>query len=176
MKTVSDMNMSELAAYVCSHLLCNGIEVVLSGGACVSLYTAGQYVSYDLDFIENLSSGRRKLKKILEQIGFHEEGRYFKHPETDYFLEFPPGPLAVGDEPPQQISILTFATGQLKALSPTDCLKDRLSAYYHWNDRQCLEQAILIAKSQEVDISEVERWSKGEGQLEKFAEFLGHTQ
>jgi len=104
MKTVSDMNMSELAAYVCSHLLYNGIEVVLSGGACVSLYTAGQYVSYDLDFIENLSSGRRKLKKILEQIGFHEEGRYFKHPETDYFLEFPPGPLAVGDEPPNKLA------------------------------------------------------------------------
>ena len=31
----------------------------------------------------------------------------------------------------------------LKLLSPTDCVKDRLAAYYHWNDRQSLEQAIL---------------------------------
>ncbi len=91
-------------------MLYNGIEVVLSGGACVSLYTAGQYVSYDLDFIENLSSGRRKLKKILEQIVFMKKAAISSIPKPIIFLNSA-RPLAVEDEPPQQIIILTFATG-----------------------------------------------------------------
>jgi len=51
----------------------------------VSIYTKNQYQSYDLDFIENISTGRKKLRDILSTIGFSEENRYFKHPDTDYF-------------------------------------------------------------------------------------------
>jgi hypothetical protein len=59
-KEIQAMTMGELAAFVCSHLQRNGIHVVLSGGGCVSIYSEGRYVSYDLDFVENISSGRRK--------------------------------------------------------------------------------------------------------------------
>jgi hypothetical protein len=38
MKALSKMTIAELAAYVQSHLHNRGIEVVLSGGACVSIY------------------------------------------------------------------------------------------------------------------------------------------
>jgi len=48
----------------------------------------------------------------------------------------------------------------LKILSPTECTKDRLVSYYHWNDRQSLEQAILVCKKNEVDLKEIRRWSK----------------
>jgi hypothetical protein len=165
------MGMGELAAFVCSHLRRNGIDVVLSGGGCVAIYSEGRYVSYDLDFVENVFSGRRKLKKVLTEIGFEEEGRYFKHPETEYFLEFPAGPLAVGDEAPQRIVVLGFETGDLKALSPTDCVKDRLAAYFHWNDQQCLEQALLVACASDIDLPEIERWSLKEGHEKKFLHF-----
>ncbi len=137
----------------------------------MTLYTEGKYVSYDLDFIENISSGRRKLKKALTEIGFEEKGRYFRNPETRYFLEFPPGPLALGDEPPQNIRVLHFETGELTALSPTDCIKDRLAAYFHWNDQQCLEQALLVAGEMDIDLSEIERWSLKERHEEKFSHF-----
>jgi hypothetical protein len=95
----------------------------------------------------------------LAEIGFGEEGRYFTHPETEYFLEFPAGPLAVGGEPPQRIVVLGFETGDLAALSPTDCVKDRLAAYFHWNDQQCLEQALLVACASDIDLAEIKRWS-----------------
>ncbi len=165
------MSMGELAAFVCSHLQRNGISVVLTGGGCVAIYAEGRYVSYDLDFIENLSSGRRKLKKVLAEIGFEEEGRYFKHSDTEYFLEFPPGPLAVGDEPPQKLTVLEFETGDLTALSPTDCIKDRLAAYFHWNDQECLAQALLVASVTDIDLPEIERWSRKEGNERKFNYF-----
>ena len=100
MKNIKTMKMDELAAFVCSHLKDNDIIVTLTGGGCVSIYTDGSIVSYDLDFIENFTSGRRKLKKVLADIGFTEHNRYFQHQDSDFFLEFPSGPLAVGNEPP----------------------------------------------------------------------------
>jgi hypothetical protein len=64
-------------------------------------------------------------------------------------------------------------TGTLRVISPTDCVKDRLAAYYHWGDRQSLEQAILVAEESDVDLNEIKRWSEKEGKLGEF-EALGH--
>jgi hypothetical protein len=47
-------------------------------------------------------------------------------------------------------------------------VKDRLAAYYHWKDLQCLDQAVLVAADNDVDLDEIQRWSKHEGMLEEF--------
>ena len=172
MKTKKEMTIGELAAYVCEHLRKNDVQAVLSGGACVSVYSHNQYQSYDLDFIENIPSTRKRLKRIMEKIGFVEHERYYKHPDTQFFVEFPPGPLAVGDEPVKTIHEIKLSTGKLFLLSPTDCIKDRLAGYYHWNDRQCLEQAILVARENPVDLHEIERWSRHEGKSKEFQEIM----
>jgi len=166
------MSIGELAAYISSHLEANGIIVTLTGGACVSIHTNGKFVSYDLDFIEQMAAGRRKLKRVLAKIGFSEHNRYFRHPETEFFLEFPSGPLAVGSEPPAAIIQRTYDTGTLNILSATDCIKDRLAAYFHWDDRQCLEQALDVANNNNIDLEEIRRWAKIEGQKEKLSDFL----
>ncbi len=59
----------------------------------------------------------------------------------------------------------------LRLLSPTDCVKDRLAAYFHWNDRPSLEQAILVCFAQDVDLREVRRWSLRERMEEKHRKF-----
>lgn len=171
MTTVRDMNVGELAAYICSHLDSYGIRVALSGGAVVSIYSTGNYVSMDLDFIDLLHTTRHKLKSVLKEIGFEEQNRYFVSKETEFFIEFPAGPLAVGSEPVEKLAELQFETGVLRLLSPTDCVKDRLSAFYHWGDRQCLQQAVWVAQMKQVDWTEVERWSSQEGEPVKFEEF-----
>jgi hypothetical protein len=168
MKAIGEMLAGELAAFVYSYLKEHGIEVVLSGGACVTIYSQNKYISQDLDFIEYGITSRRKLKNLLSKLGFFEERRYFRHPETSFFLEFPTGPLAVGREPVKDIVLLHFSTGVLRIISPTDCVKDRLAAYYHWGDRQSLEQAIMVVKNNVVDLKEVGRWSEAEGKLAQF--------
>ncbi len=168
MKAISEMTLGELAAFVNTHLRKKGISCVLTGGACVSIYTENKYKSYDLDFIENVTSKRTDIIEALNNIGFVEEDRYFKHPDTQFFIEFPAGPLAVGSEPIKEIYSLQFKTGELKLLSPTDSVKDRLAAYYHWNDPQCLDQAVMISKNYNIDIKEIERWSKIENKIEAF--------
>ena len=172
MKEIGKMSLGELAAFVCSHLQNQGVEVVLTGGGCVEIYSSGKYSSFDLDFIENVPVGGRKLGKVMEEIQFFRKDRYFVHPDTRYFIEFPVGPLAVGSEQPIEISVLEYETGKLRALSPTDCVKDRLAAYYHWNDRECLEQALLVSADSEVDFAEIERWSRKEGHEKDFVHFL----
>lgn len=53
-----------------------------------------------------------------------------------------------------------------------DTVKDRLGSFYHWNDKQGLQQAINICLEQQIDFTEVERWSVHEEHEEKFRFFI----
>ena len=107
----------------------------------------------------------------MEKLGFHEKGRYFVNPETEFFVEFPEGPLSVGEEPVKESSEFELATGTLRIVSATDCVKDLLCAFYFWNDRQGLAQAILVAQSQNLNLKEIERWSKVETKEKEYRIF-----
>jgi len=176
MKKIKNMSQVELAAFVQSHLQEAGISVVLSGGSAVSFYSSNKYVSKDLDLINANFARRRDIEFAMEKLDFREQGRYFIHPDTEYYVEFPDGPLSVGEEPVKEINEFELSTGTLRIISPTDCVKDRLCAYYFWNDLQGLAQAILVTRNQKVDLKEVKRWSMGEGkesEFEIFREKLG---
>jgi len=173
MKSIKNMSMEELGAFVCSALEQEGIKTVLSGGCCVEIYSNGRYTSDDIDLIDRFNGGHRKIKVVMEKLGFTEYKmkRYFVHEDTSLFIEFPRGPLGVGDAPIQDISKRESETGILKLLTPTDCIKDRLAGFYYWDDEQNLEQAIWVANENEFDISSIEKWSKDEGEVEKFEVF-----
>jgi hypothetical protein len=115
-----------------------------------------------------LFAKRHAIVEAMKALGFSEENRYFKHPDSEFLVEFPPGPLGVGEEQVKQIDELTTPTGSVRLLSPTDCVKDRLTWFYHSNDQQCLQQAILVAQHNNVDLEEVRRWSATEGKLATF--------
>ena len=172
MKPIEEMTQAELGAFVQTHLRKHGIEVVLSGGAAVGIYSSGKYVSKDLDMVRMHMAQRRSIKAAMTAIGFEEErGRHFKHPESEQLVEFLPDPPTVGEDPVSRIDEIPYATGTLKIISPTDCVKDRLAGYYHWQDRQSLAQAVLVAKENAIDLSEIEQWSRREGRLDKFKDF-----
>lgn len=170
---IKSMNMTELAAYVCSELEKNNIDVVLSGGSCVEIYSRGDYTSYDLDLINRYNETFYKIKNVMLDLGFKEEGKYFIHDDTKYFIEFPSGPLGVGDEHVSKIDKIKTKYGILKLLTPTDCVKDRLAAYFHWDDEQSLTQAIWVALRNDIDLDNIEKWAKKEQSIEKFNKFIG---
>lgn len=174
MKSVKRMSLLELAAYVQTRLRAQGIQVVLSGGASVSFYSSNKYLSHDLDLINVNFVKRKQIKLVMEANGFSEKGRHFTHPDSAYFIEFPDGPLSVGEEPVKEINEVKFATGILSIISATDCVKDRLCAFYYWNDLVGLEQAILVSRDNKIDFKELKRWSIAEGKLDKFIVFK-HT-
>ena len=172
MKPIAQMTQLELAAFVQEHLRQQGIEVVLSGGSAVMLYSRNLYVSKDVDLIMLSFVRRGVLRQTMQALGFVEEGRHFVHPDSPHVIEFPAGPLAVGKEPVREIQEKVLDTGRLQVISPTDCVKDRLCAFYYWGDRQALVQAVLVCQHNSVDLDEVARWSRVEGVYERFLEFL----
>ncbi len=103
MKQISQMSQIEIAAFVQTHLLSEGIKVVLSGGAATAYYCKNKYTSYDLDLVNIYSIPHKRIIVAMSRIGFYETGRFFKHADSDFFIEFPPGPLTVGVEPVKRI-------------------------------------------------------------------------
>lgn len=170
----SSIDIKNLACFIYELLKNNGIEAVLVGGACVSIYSQNRYQSYDLDFAtyDHLKS----IEKVLNKIGFKRKGRCFEHEECPYLLDFVNPPIAVGHESIRSFNTLKTTEGSLKLLTPTDCVKDRLSSFFHWSDQQSFEQALLVAKDHEIDFKDVERWAKAEGHQEKFMVFLKQLQ
>lgn len=78
----------------------------------------------------------------------------------------------MGNEPVKEVAEIKKGKKILRLLSVTDCVKDRLAAFYHWGDRQALDQAIMVCLDNLVDLKEVKRWSKAEGRDEKYGQFL----
>jgi hypothetical protein len=106
------MSVEELAGLVCETLANAGVTTTLTGGACVAIWSEGKYVSRDLDFIEEGPVPRRQVKEALAIIGFSEKNRYFIHPETEFYLEFPTGPLTVGDERVRKVETRDTGAGR----------------------------------------------------------------
>ena len=171
MKSIKKMTQAELAAFVQSHLETKGIIVILSGGAAVAIYSVNEYVSADIDLVDVFRVGRKRINVAMREIGFSEKQRYFIHPGTKHLVEFPPGPLAVGDEPIKNVNKIKFSTGILKVISATDCVKDRLAAYYYWKDQQSLNQAVLVARHNRIRVREIEAWSRTTDNMEEFKIF-----
>ncbi|MFH1452620.1 MAG: hypothetical protein ABIH00_01410 [Armatimonadota bacterium] len=175
LKIIKNIDIKELAGLVCQYLMGNGIEAVLAGGGCVSTYSRNRYISGDLDFITY--SAIKEIEPVLYKIGFiKKSGRHFEHPQCGFFIEFPPPPIAIGNTLIELVIKTRY--GILKLLTVEDCIKDRLAAFYFWNDPQSLEQAVLITKTfkKEIDFNSIEKWSKQEGEEEKFRKFLKLTE
>ena len=160
----------DLAAIATRKLDEKGIDVILVGGACISIYTKNKYLSYDLDFVSHASI--KEITPVLAGIGFRKESsRHFKRKDCPFFIEFVSPPAAIGNEPIKNKKELKTRYGKIVLLTPTDSVKDRLASFFHWNDPQALEQALMVAKAQKVNLKEIRRWSEKEGHKDKFEIF-----
>ena len=159
----------EVAAIVCDALDRSGIEVVLSGGAVVCIYSDNEYESYDLDFIR--TGLARKVDPVMVGLGFQKRGRHWKHPDSEFWVEFPPGPVQLGELVVTEFAERHTPVGTLRILTPTDSVMDRLAGFYHWNDAQCLDQAVAVAIRHPIDLDRIRDWSEAESSSRKFEDF-----
>lgn len=167
---LSNLDPKELACLIYETLKNSGINAVLVGGTCVSIYSENRYQSSDLDFVtyEEL----KPIEKALKKLGFQRTGRQFSHPECPYLIDFVNPPISIGHEAIHKFNLLKTSVGSLLLLSPTDCVKDRLASFFHWNDVQALEQALMVAENHSLDLKDLKRWAKAEGFEKKMNEFF----
>jgi len=163
--------LAQVVAAVATALSDAGFTAVLTGGACATIYSDSAYQSHDLDFIIRSGGNQRTLAAALAAVGFRRDGDRYVHSNTRFFVEFPRGPLAIGDDIDIRPVPLRVGTTTTLALSATDACRDRLAAFYYWSDRQSLKAALEIARRHPVRMATIRRWSERENQLERFEEF-----
>jgi hypothetical protein len=157
-----DTSLEELAAIVSQALEAAGIAATLSGGGAVSLYSANEYESGDLDFVT--SEGTKAIAVAIGPLGFSRVAgaRQFEHPDTDCFVEFPTGPLGFGETVVRDDEATTLQTkfGPLRIVTPTQSVMDRLAAYVNWNDNPSFDQAIMVARRHPVEWPALFEWAR----------------
>ena len=159
MKITKSMKRKDFAAAVVNQLEKHGISCVLVGGACVSIYTEEKHSSRDLDFISPHS--HESITKALAEIGFQKDGRYFIHPTSELYVEFPTGPVAIGNQTPvKPEGKLQVKNTTIMMYSPTQCVMDRLAAWFHWNDRRSLIHALWVCDKHPVNLDKIKRWAQ----------------
>ncbi|MGI9290571.1 MAG: hypothetical protein ACR2QG_04735 [Gammaproteobacteria bacterium] len=173
--------LEEVAAIVSDALENAGILATLTGGSAVTIYSDNQYLSHDLDFVT--AAVVDDLKPVLKELGFEHTGvprmSQFEHPDIEWYLEFPPSPLSFGHlyaDPSKDCKVINFPAGQLRIITPTQSVMDRLAAVYAWKDEQSRDQAIMVAKNQDIDWKALHQWFRNEGVDEKeFEHFRGQV-
>lgn len=168
------MTLDELCFEVCTALEAAGTCAVLTGGSAATFYAPDVYQSYDVDFVIAFGNSR-EAAEVLKRLGFIRENDMYRRPGTEYTVEFPAGPLAIGSEYITSYATERRADKVLNVLHPLDCVRDRLLWYYHYNDFSALSAAVGVSQARSVDMNYLREWSEQEGELEKFKMFNGQV-
>ncbi len=174
MKIGPKLALREVALIVCTAINRVGTTAVLTGGSAATIYAPNEYQSCDIDFVLDFTIPTRDAAKELEALGFILQNSSYSHPHSPFTLDFVPGPIQIGEEVVDVWSTLTEGDKILYLLTPTDSVRDRLSAFLFWDDHQSLEVALSVARSQadHINLEVIRSWIEREGELEKGDEFF----
>jgi hypothetical protein len=167
----AESSLEDVCFAICTALAHAGTVAVLTGGSAATFYAPQSYQSRDADFIITFSSNPARAGRALRELGYHETGGTYHHSRNIFTVEFPPGPLAIGNDLLSCYDTVHRGREILHVLSRTDCVRDRLASFYFFGDRSALAAAIAVALSGRVNVSSVGRWSDKERETSRFAEF-----
>ena len=172
MRLTARSSLADVAVAVGDAIRRAGIRGVLTGGACASLYAAGAYQSVDVDFVLGETAAAEALDTALAPLGFARQRDRYVHATLPFFVEFPRGPLGIGEDFGIRPVWRSRRGARTLALSATDACRDRLAAFYHWNDRQSLAVAVAISLRNRIDLRKVREWSRSEGHQDGHGVFV----
>lgn len=89
-------SLPDVAFAVCTALHRAGFTVVLTGGSAATFYAPAAYQSKDLDFVITLKGTGGE--PALRSIGFERKGDFYVHEKSPFSIDFPPGPLGIGED------------------------------------------------------------------------------
>jgi hypothetical protein len=163
----------EMAFIVSTALEESKISAVLSGGGAATVYAPESNQSNDLDFVLSFWSSLGVSNQCLIDLGFVGGGTTYVHEASKFTLEFPAGPLMIGNEVLTTWTTLVENGLTLNILSPDDCVRDRLSWFLFYNnvDYSALEQALAVAIRSDIDIEKIKSWAVDQGAGKRFSIF-----
>lgn len=162
----------QTVASLAEHLEEEGHDPVLTGSACAAIYVGPSSKPKAIDFvIGEYTAG--ELDRTMKLLGFRRSSmNHYENKDSPFDVIFSPPPLAVGDDVVRDIATAHARPGRFMLLNPTDCVRQRLSMFYRWGDRNAFYEAVEVVKRHDIDMELVKRWSEWEWCSDKFAEFI----
>ncbi|HTD37018.1 MAG TPA: hypothetical protein VK669_05865 [Candidatus Limnocylindrales bacterium] len=141
-----------------------GVDAVLCGGSAATFYAPDVYQSEDLDFV--LTFGAEDAvaaRRALESLGYTLRNAMFFHDASHFTVEFPVGPLKIGEETVSDVDTVRRGEQSLRIIGATAVVKDRLLKYAAWDDFSSLRAALGVARTIDLDLDDVRAFMSREG-------------
>ncbi|MBI4212196.1 MAG: hypothetical protein HY540_06115 [Deltaproteobacteria bacterium] len=165
------LSVRQAAAVLREHLLTITNRAILVGSSCAAVYVPS-LATKNLDFVIS-KFHIAEVGKLMKRLGFKaRELRSFVCVKGPYEVRFPPPPPLAGDEPIESTVIVSSNQGPLELLTPTDCVRQRLAAWYRLGDEDGFQQAVAVAKKHPIDFDVVKQWSQWEWSTDKYETFV----
>lgn len=166
-------SLEELWKFVATFLESEKVGVTLVGGGVATIYSKGKYLSGDLDFVlDSLFMEHGTVEKKLLQIGFVKKGVIYRHPRCRFTLEYKSPPIEIGEDSRVVPEEVESGGVNIKILTPTDCIKDRLNKYVLYKDRDAFDAAVDVAKERDFVLEKVKKFCETNKLQKAFLEFL----
>ncbi len=166
-----DSSLVDVCFAVCTALDTIGTTAVLTGGSAATFYAPTAYQSRDADFVITMGNDSSNGIEAMTRLGYTRTGNIYVHESNRYTIDFPRGPLAIGEEIVQTWATFERGNRLLHVLSISDCIRDRLSWFYWYRDTSALAAAVAVATGGDIDLSAVRDWSVRVDELAAFEEF-----
>lgn len=161
----------DVAALVFARLAGEGHGPVLTGRACAAIHGGRSIRPSAIEFVIKDYS-MDAVSAAMAKIGFKpSDSRSYVKRGCPFEVVLTPAPVVVGDDVVERTSRVKARGGGICLLSPTDCVRQRLSLFYKWGDRTAFEDALKVARRHRIDIELVRRWSGWEWASDRFEEF-----
>jgi hypothetical protein len=109
------------------------------------------------------------LSRAMADIGFSKQGRVYVNETTEICVEFPSAPLSIGEQLITETTVFESNAGEIPILFAKDVIKDRLAAYFHWQDKQSLVQAVAVMIKHPISLDELKSFCQNESKENEFA-------
>jgi hypothetical protein len=135
----------EVVAIVSEAVADLGVRPVVVGGLAVAYWTAGTYLTGDIDLLMPSSPA---VDERLRSLGFEREGRFWLIAKAELFLEAPGSFLKPGAEAQE----VTVASGRpVRVIRPEDVLVGRLHEFVATGHSDPLGQAFMLLDSSDLE-------------------------
>lgn len=165
--------LEELWKHVAVHLETEDIGVTLVGGGVATIYSKGKYLSGDLDFVlDSMFTKHNQVEQKLKKIGFIKYGVIYRHPDCKFTLEYKSPPIEIGEDSRVEPEVIVHDGVNIKILTATDCIKDRLNKYHLYKDYEAFEAAVSVALEQGFAVERVEHFCRANNIQLVFEKFI----
>ena len=128
----------EVVAIVSEAVAALGVHPVVVGGLAVAYWTAGTYLTGDIDVLMPSSPA---VDERIRSLGFKREGRFWVIAKANLFLEAPGNFL----EPGAEAAEVRLASGRkVRLIRPEDVLVDRLHEFVATGHASAFRQAVWL--------------------------------